>query len=61
MSESAGDFTWQSLMITLMAGGAAGMATDIAIFPIDSIKTRIQASSKKGKDFVKEAEDVSMF
>ena len=60
MTEAA-DFTLQSLLITLMAGGAAGMATDIAIFPIDSIKTRIQASSKKGKDFVKEAEDVSMF
>lgn len=32
--------------ITLQSGGAAGLAVDIALFPLDTIKTRLQ--SKQG-------------
>ena len=44
----------------MLAGGFAGMAFDLAVFPIDVIKTRMQASSN-GKNYVKKAENVSIF
>lgn len=31
-------------MRSLMAGGAAGFAVDVSLFPIDTVKTRLQAS-----------------
>ena len=30
-------------LISLVSGGAAGTATDLAFFPIDTLKTRLQA------------------
>ena len=53
-------FTTEAFIVSVLAGGIGGMACEVAIFPIDSIKTRIQASDK-GKDFVKQAEEVSKF
>ena len=44
----------------MLAGGIAGTSIDLFLFPVDAIKTRIQASSKKA-DFVKDAETVSKF
>jgi solute carrier family 25 S-adenosylmethionine transporter 26 len=34
------------LWIPLVAGGIAGTFTDIALFPIDTIKTRLQSTSR---------------
>eukprot|EP00960_Hanusia_phi_P026879 746520-Hanusia_phi.AAC.1 len=31
-------------VVALLAGGCAGTAVDVALFPIDTIKTRLQAS-----------------
>lgn len=45
---------------TVLAGGAAGISVDFALFPIDSIKTRLQASSQ-GVDFMKSAEKVNKY
>ena len=56
----AAAFTFQTFAVAVAAGGIAGQSIDLALFPIDSIKTRLQASSSK-KDFVKQAESVSMF
>ena len=41
----ASDFTLQTFAISVAAGGIAGLSIDLALFPIDSIKTRLQASS----------------
>jgi solute carrier family 25 (mitochondrial S-adenosylmethionine transporter), member 26 len=46
--------------VSVAAGGIAGMSIDFALFPVDSIKTRLQASSNK-VDFTKTASDVSKF
>ena len=43
-----------------MAGGLAGISIDFALFPIDSIKTRMQASTKD-IDYTKEAKKVSKY
>jgi len=40
------DFTMETFCVSLIAGGLAGMAADFVVLPIDSIKTRIQASDK---------------
>jgi solute carrier family 25 (mitochondrial S-adenosylmethionine transporter), member 26 len=32
------------LLVSLLAGGAAGLATDVSLFPLDTIKTRLQSS-----------------
>ena len=46
--------------MSVLAGGVAGTSIDFVLYPVDSIKTRLQASSTK-KDFVKSAESVSKF
>ena len=56
----AADFTFQTFAIAVAAGGIAGLSIDLALFPIDSIKTRLQASNTT-KDFTKQAESVSKF
>lgn len=47
-------------MVSAIAGGVAGISIDFALFPVDSIKTRLQASSKK-IDYTKEAKQVSKY
>jgi solute carrier family 25 S-adenosylmethionine transporter 26 len=42
----------------MLSGGMSGLLTDLVYFPLDSIKTRIQASTKR-QDFVKKTEKVS--
>lgn len=54
------NFTFKEFVISASAGGIAGASIDFALFPIDSIKTRLQASSNK-TDFVKQAADISKF
>jgi len=44
----------------VLAGGLAGTSIDFVLFPVDSIKTRLQASSAK-TDFMKDAFNVSKF
>jgi len=56
----ASNFTFQTFAISMAAGGIAGLSIDLALFPIDSIKTRLQASSSK-TDFVKKADTVSKY
>lgn len=46
--------------VDFIAGGVAGMSVDFALFPVDSIKTRIQASTKT-RDYTKEAKAVNKF
>ena len=53
-------FTMNTFVTSVLAGGIAGTSIDFALFPIDSIKTRLQASSKN-VDFVQSAEAVSKF
>ena len=40
-------FDYKSTLVSIGAGGLAGMSIDFALFPVDTIKTRIQASSNK--------------
>ena len=53
-------FTFNTFLTAVLAGGIAGTSIDFALFPIDSIKTRLQATSNK-IDYVKQAETVSKF
>ena len=53
-------FSILDMFISICAGGIAGCCVDLAFFPIDTIKTRIQASSSK-IDMTKEASDTSFF
>jgi hypothetical protein len=32
-------------LVSILSGGCAGMAVDVALFPLDTIKTRIQVYS----------------
>ena len=48
----ASQFTLKTFFASVLAGGIAGTSIDFALFPIDSIKTRMQATSTK-VDFVK--------
>eukprot|EP01017_Pseudomicrothorax_dubius_P022462 TRINITY_DN2431_c0_g1_i2.p1 TRINITY_DN2431_c0_g1~~TRINITY_DN2431_c0_g1_i2.p1 ORF type:complete len:281 (+),score=43.10 TRINITY_DN2431_c0_g1_i2:127-969(+) len=50
--------TLRSVLLSGLSGGCAGLFTDVMYFPIDSLKTRIQASIA-GKNFVKDAKMVS--
>ena len=34
-------FNLKEILISIVAGGTAGISVDFALFPIDSIKTRI--------------------
>ena len=53
-------FTGKEFATAVLAGGFAGTSIDVALFPIDSIKTRLQATSNK-VDFTKDAASVSKF
>ena len=45
MAETSGETKQQTpLWVSLAAGAAAGVATDISLFPLDTIKTRLQSS-----------------
>ena len=54
------EFTFKTFLVSVAAGGIAGTSIDLALFPVDSIKTRLQASSKT-VDFMKESSGVSKF
>jgi solute carrier family 25 S-adenosylmethionine transporter 26 len=56
----ASEFTFLTFVVSAVAGGIAGTSIDLALFPVDSIKTRLQASTAK-VNFVKDAEQVSKF
>ena len=49
------------MLVSVVAGGTAGMSIDAVLFPIDTIKTRIQASSKGGIDYSVKAAEISRF
>jgi len=53
-------FNLKTFLVATLAGGIAGTSIDFALFPIDSIKTRLQASSNS-TNFVQKASDVSKF
>ena len=53
-------FTVKTFVTAVMAGGIAGTSIDFVLFPIDSIKTRLQATSHK-VDYVQQAQTVSKF
>ncbi|TNV87136.1 hypothetical protein FGO68_gene1189 [Halteria grandinella] len=55
-------FSPRDALISAVSGGIAGISIDFALFPVDSIKTRLQlkASSKK-VDYTKEAQQVSKY
>ncbi len=36
-------------LATFVAGGASGMTVDFVLFPLDTIKTRLQTKAGKGK------------
>ena len=40
-------FDFKNLLVTIGAGGIAGISIDFALYPVTSIITRIQASTKK--------------
>ncbi|GAQ79393.1 mitochondrial substrate carrier family protein [Klebsormidium nitens] len=42
------EFTVQDLLIGAVSGGAAGVSVETALYPIDTIKTRLQVLSKGG-------------
>ena len=50
--DAKNEITFRKFIAASLAGGSAGISIDCVLFPIDSIKTRIQASSKK-EDFRK--------
>ena len=56
----ASQFTFQTFAVSMFAGGIAGLSIDLALFPIDSIKTRLQASSSK-VNYAKKADSVSKY
>ena len=53
-------FNYKTTLVSIGAGGCAGMSIDFALYPVDTIKTRIQASSKN-IDYQKTALDVSKY
>lgn len=53
-------FTTKTFFIATLAGGIAGTSIDLVLFPVDSIKTRLQASHSD-KNFMKSADGVSKF
>lgn len=51
----------KAALASIVAGGLAGMSIDAVLFPADSIKTRIQASSRGTGDFTCKAHKISKF
>jgi hypothetical protein len=35
------EFTFKTFLVSVAAGGIAGTSIDLALFPVDSIKTRL--------------------
>ena len=54
------NFTAKTFIVATLAGGFAGTSIDLVLFPVDSIKTRLQASHNKS-NFVHSAENISKF
>jgi solute carrier family 25 S-adenosylmethionine transporter 26 len=54
------NFTAKTFIVATLAGGFAGTSIDLVLFPVDSIKTRLQASHNKS-NFVQSAENISKF
>ena len=54
------DISFSKFLWSSVAGGWAGISVDFVLFPIDSIKTRIQASTKE-RNYTKEASKVNKF
>ncbi len=54
------NFTTKTFIIATLAGGFAGTSIDLVLFPVDSLKTRLQASHTE-KNFVKQAANISKF
>ena len=40
-------FDCRNIVILILAGGIAGIGVDLALFPVDTIKTRFMASTDK--------------
>jgi solute carrier family 25 S-adenosylmethionine transporter 26 len=53
-------FTLQTFLVATLAGGFAGTSIDLVLFPVDTLKTRLQASSKQ-QNFKESAAQVSKF
>jgi solute carrier family 25 S-adenosylmethionine transporter 26 len=53
-------FDKKKTFVSFLAGGCAGISIDFALYPVDSIKTRLQASDTK-IDYTKSAKDVSKY
>lgn len=54
------EINFKKFLCSSIAGGAAGISVDLVLFPIDSIKTRLQASTKE-RNYTKEASKVNKF
>ena len=54
------NWSFKTFMVASLAGGIAGTSIDLALFPVDSIKTRLQASSDS-KNFIKASKDISKY
>ena len=54
------EINFKKFICSSIAGGTAGISVDFVLFPIDSIKTRLQASTKD-KDYTSEAKKVNKF
>jgi len=40
-------WSWKQVVANIGAGGLAGISVDFALFPIDTIKSRLQASTRE--------------
>ena len=57
LSELQPEFTIHTFLVAVIAGGLAGMAADFIVFPIDKVKTRLQAN----KGAISEKQSGGMF
>ena len=53
-------FTFKTFTVAALSGGLAGISIDFVLFPIDSIKTRLQASSNN-QNYIRDAATISKF
>jgi len=60
MASSNPKFSVRDSIISGVAGGMAGLTIDLIAFPIDSIKTRLQASGKE-VNYVQQAKSVNLY
>ena len=54
------DFTIETFLVSVIAGGLAGMAADFVVLPIDQIKTRMQASGTS-RDYTQQTDLISKY